>query len=537
MSMRPITEVAAELDLGPADLLPFGHHVAKLPLELLSRLGQRHRGQLVLVSAITPTPAGEGKTTVSVGLAQGLRRIGARALAALREPSLGPVFGKKGGGTGGGRARLEPSDRINLHLTGDLHAITAAHNLLAAMVDAALYFGKHDLDARRITWPRALDVNDRALRNLVIGLGGSADGVPRESSFAITAASEVMAILCLAQGIADLKQRLGRITVGLRKDKTRITAAEVGAAGPMAALLYDAVLPNLVQTAEGGPALVHGGPFANIAHGCSSVMATQAALGLADLVITEAGFGFDLGGEKFLHIKCPAAEVWPSVVVLVVTARALRSHGRGDLAAGLDHLDHHVEAAAAFGLRPIIAINVRSDDATEDLKALEAAAAARGLECAQIHCFQDGGAGSEELARLVVAASKRTAALAQAPTPRRLYALTDSIPDKLTAIARTMYGAAAIELGPEARAALPDLASAGDLPICVAKTNLSLTDDPHVIGRPQGHVLHVRALRAATGAGYILALCGHIMTMPGLPAQPAALGIDLAADGSVTGLT
>ncbi|MCA9678931.1 MAG: formate--tetrahydrofolate ligase [Myxococcales bacterium] len=532
--MRSIHEVAAELDLGDDDLLSFGPHMAKLRLSTVTRLSAKPRGRIVLVSAINPTPAGEGKTTVSVGLAQGLRRRGHRAVAALREPSLGPIFGIKGGGTGGGKSRLEPSDRINLHCTGDLHAVTAAHNLLAALVDNAINFRAGlDLEHRQVLWRRVLDMNDRFLRRIVIGLGGRTGGVPREDAFDITAASEVMAILSLARDIPDLKARLARIVVGFDRGGEPVTAGRLEAAGAMAALLHDAILPNMVQTTEGGPAFVHGGPFGNIAHGCSSVIATRAALGAADLVVTEAGFGFDLGAEKFFDIKCRAAGVWPSAVVLVVTARALRSHGRGDLAIGLDHLDHHVASVAAFGFKPVIAINVFPDDDPADLKAIAAAAAERGLGAAEVRCFTEGGAGAERLADLVAETAKASTA-----TPKFLYELDDPPLKKLENVARTIYGARAVELS---RAAKDELARAvadghGNLPVCVAKTHLSLSDDPRAVGRPRDHVLGVRGVRVSVGAGYILALAGEIVTMPGLPRQPASANIDLTDDGEIVGV-
>jgi formate--tetrahydrofolate ligase len=533
-STRAITEVAAEIGLSPEDLRPFGRHMAKLEPAALGRLRSRPPGRIVLVSAINPTRAGEGKTTVSIGLAQGLRRLGKRAALALREPSLGPVFGIKGGGTGGGRCRLEPSARINLHFTGDLHAVTAAHNLLAALVDNAINFGDVvNLDSRQVLWRRVLDMNDRCLREIVIGLGGPGNGVPREAAFDITAASEVMAVLCLAEGVADLKRRLGQIIVGFDHAGGPVTAARLGAVGPMAALLQDALLPNLVQSSEGVPAFVHGGPFGNIAHGCNSVLATRAAAGAADYAVTEAGFGFDLGAEKFFDIKCRSAGIWPDAVVLVTTVRALKVHGAGELRRGLDHLDHHVGNVRVFGFEPVVALNVFPDDTAAELAAVEADCAARGLAVARSLGFSEGGTGCLDLAaRVVEACGPRT------PAPRFLYPLDAAPEEKLACVARTIYGAREVVLSREARRDLDRVRTLGfaGLPVCVAKTHLSLSDDPAVVGRPHDHLFRVRALRIAAGAGYLLALAGDIVTMPGLPARPAATAIDLSDDGEVIGL-
>ncbi len=525
--MRPITEVAADLGLHADDLMLFGPHMAKVRLAALRRVEAAGlRGKIVLVSAINPTRFGEGKTTVSVGLAQGLRRLGKAAMLALREPSLGPIFGMKGGGTGGGRSRLEPSARINLHCTGDLHAITAANNLLAALIDNAVNFrAEVDLEHRQVLWRRVLDMNDRFLRHIVIGLGGRNDGVPREDRFDITAASEVMAVLCLARDVADLKARLARILVGFDRAGRPVTAASLRAAGAMAALLYDAILPNLVQTGEGGPAFVHGGPFGNIAHGCNSIVATRTAAALADYVVTEAGFGFDLGAEKFFDIKCRAADIWPAAVVLVVTARALNTHG-------LANLEQHVANVRAFGFDPVVAINVFAQDSEAELAGIEAAALARGLLVARFTGFRDGGAGAMALAERVLTAAHRP------PGPRRfLYELGDTPELKICKVARTIYGARDVEFSPQAQKDLERATGLGyaGLPICIAKTHLSLSDDPAAVGRPQFE-LNVRAVRIAAGAGYLLALTGDIMTMPGLPATPAAHAIDLDDSGEVTGI-
>ncbi|MFN7950411.1 MAG: formate--tetrahydrofolate ligase [bacterium] len=546
--MRPIGEVAREIGLGPDDLVLHGDAMAKVRLAALKRLESRaSRGAIVLVSAINPTKFGEGKTTVAIGLAQGLRRLDRQVALALREPSLGPVFGIKGGGTGGGRSTVEPSQRINLHFTGDLHAITAAHNLLAALVDNAVNFrGEIELEHRQVLWRRVLDMNDRFLRKIVIGLGGRAHGVPREDGFDITAASEVMAILCLARDVADLKARLGRILVGFDRAGAPVSAARLGATGAMAALLADAILPNLVQSAEGVPAFVHGGPFGNVAHGCNSVIATRAAAASADLVVTEAGFGFDLGAEKFFDIKCRAADLWPSAVVLVVTARALRFHG-GDtdgkatgaaaLAAlkhGLANLDRHVASVRVFGFEPVIAINRFAADAEAEIATIEAACGERGLRVARAAPFDQGGAGCEALARQVAAALER------APSTKHfLYALEDDPADKIRAVARTIYGADDVSF---TKQAARDLERArelgfGGLPICMAKTQSSLSDDPRQVGRPSGFELHVEQVRIAAGAGYLLPLTGEIVTMPGLPKRPHALDVDLTDDGEIVGIS
>ncbi|MBX3270545.1 MAG: formate--tetrahydrofolate ligase [Sandaracinaceae bacterium] len=528
--MRPIHEVAAELGVDPAHVLPYGRDKAKIELAALER--RAPRAKLVLVSAITPTKAGEGKTTTSVALAMGLAKIGERSVACLREPSLGPVFGIKGGGTGGGRAQLEPAADINLHFTGDLHAITSAHNLLSALIDNDLHFGAASgLDPRSVTWPRALDMNDRALRQVVVGLGGVNGGVPRETRFDITAASEVMAILGLASSMEDLTQRLGRIVVGHDRARAPVTAKDLGADVAMAALLKDALAPNLAQTREGTPALVHGGPFANIAHGCSSVLATRLGLAYADFVVTEAGFGFDLGGEKFFDIKCRAAGLWPDAVVLVVTARALASHGAGELAAGLANLDHHLESVRRFGVTPLVAINVFPDDSSADLSAIKRHCEAQGVACAQCRGFADGGEGARELASLA-----RDAARAGGGEPRFLYELEASYADKIEAVARGVYGADGVVVEAAAARVLDRLEASGvRLPICVAKTPLSISDDPSRVGRPRGFTITVREARLSAGAGFVVLLTGDVMTMPGLPKVPAARGVRLV-DGRIVGL-
>ena len=541
--MRLIENVAAELDLASHELIRYGDHMAKVQLPALRHKDETPSGKIILVSAINPTRAGEGKTTVSIGLAQGLKRIGKRVVVALREPSLGPIFGMKGGGTGGGRCQLEPSTRINMHFTGDIHAVGAAHNLLAAMLDNAIHFRSGlDLEQRQVFWRRVLDVNDRALRQVVIGLGGRSNGVPREASFDITAASEIMAILCLSEDIPDLKQRLGRILVGCDREGHPVTADKLQATGAMAALLQDAVMPNLVQTTEGVPAFVHGGPFGNIAHGCNSVMATKTAASKADYVVTEAGFGFDLGAEKFFDLKCRSSGLWPSAVVLVVTVRALRIHGCGEAVSGgpleeiergMEHLDHHVNSVRAFGFEPVISINCFEGDSESELNTIEAGCSDRGLRVARFTGFSEGGAGAEMLAQAIVAA-------AEAPTPaiRYLYGLEQPPEEKIAAVARTIYGASDIQFSRQARKDLKRVSDLGyeKLPICIAKTHLSLSDDPQRVGHPRDFVLPVESVRIAAGAGYLLAMTGDIVTMPGLPREPAACRIDLSDDGEVVGI-
>ncbi len=529
--MHPITDVADALGLHADDLVLFGRDKAKVALTALER-PKKGAGKLVLVSAINPTPAGEGKTTTSIGLAMGLRRLGVRAVLALREPSLGPVFGVKGGATGGGLARIEPAASINLHFTGDLHAITAAHNLLAAMVDNALHFRTSRLDPRRTSWGRALDMNDRSLRSVIVGLDG--EGVPRETRFDITAASEVMAVLCLASDLDDLRARLGRIVVGAGTDGKPVTAGELGAAEAMTALLVEALQPNLVQTLEGGPAFVHGGPFANIAHGCNSLLATRMALHYGDVVVTEAGFGFDLGAEKFLDIKCRVGGLWPDATVIVATLRALRAHGgpEASLTLGLANLERHLDTAAGYGLPAVVAINVFPDDAPEDLAQVAAAVAARGSVAVPCTGFRDGGAGGEELARAVQKALETPSSGA-----RFAYALEDAYPDKLHAIATKVYGADGVDFEPAARAALErfDRAFPG-LPVCVAKTQYSVSDNAKKLGRPTGFRVTVREARLAAGAGFVVALLGEMVTMPGLPKEPSALRVKVDSNGRIRGL-
>ncbi|HEV3121873.1 MAG TPA: formate--tetrahydrofolate ligase, partial [Isosphaeraceae bacterium] len=487
--MRPIAEVARELGIADKHLDPYGHDKAKVHLEALERSG-KEPGKLILVSAITPTPAGEGKTTMSIGLAQGLRRIGKRSVLALRQPSMGPVFGRKGGATGGGASRLEPSNVINLQFTGDFHAVTSAHNLLAAALDNRLHFGDTELDPRRVTWKRVLDMNDRALRKIVIGLGGTGQGVPRESGFDITAASEIMAILCLADSPADLRSRLERILVGYTREGRAVLASEMRVVGAMAAILNDAILPNLVQSREGTPAFVHGGPFANIAHGCNSVLATRMALALGDFCVTEAGFAFELGAEKFFDIKCRSAGLNPRAVVIVATVRALKMHGGLDLDAlgtanpaaverGLDNLAAHLDAATHFGKPIMVAINRFTADTADELERVHAFCKARNIPSATADVFGNGGAGAVKLAELVVEAT------AGPETPfRPLYPLDCPAEEKIETIAKKMYGADGVTILPEAQAKLRKARKLGygSLPICMAKTQDSLSDNAKLRG-------------------------------------------------------
>ncbi len=533
-SPRPILEVAAGLDLAPSQVVPYGFDKAKITLDALHS-GRPH-GRLVLVSAITPTDAGEGKTTTSIGLAQGFARLGHRVCLALREPSLGPTFGQKGGATGGGLARIVPESDINLHFTGDFHAIGAAHNLLAAMLDNHIHHGNSlDIDPRRVTWRRVIDMNDRALRHVVIGLGGVLEGVPRETGFDITPASEVMAALCLAEGYDDLRRRLARIVVALSAERKPVTAEDLRATGAMMVLLKDAMLPNLVQTCDGVPALVHGGPFANIAHGCNSVVATKLALARADWVVTEAGFGFDLGAEKFFDITCVSAGLDTAAVVLVATVRALKLHGGaskdrlaapdpGAVARGIGNLAKHVENIRIFGESPVVALNRFATDEDDEIGAVRAWCDAGGVPFAVSDVFARGGEGGTALVEAVMAHAERRG---KPFTP--LYDWREAIPVKMEKIARAMYGAREVAWTKEARRALDQIERLGfgGLPLCVAKTQKSLSDDPQAVGRPENFEISVRDVILAAGAGYVVPLLGEIMRMPGLPASPQAERMDL----------
>ncbi len=540
--IRPIADLARDLGIRPEHLIPYGRSAAKVELE--ARSSGRDPGRLVLVSAITPTPAGEGKTTTSIGLAQGLARIGERVCLALREPSLGPTFGVKGGATGGGRSTLHPAEDINLHFTGDMHAVTTAHNLLAALLDNHIHHGNAlGVDPRRVMWRRVVDLNDRALRQVVIGLGGVLQGVPRETGFDITPASEVMATLCLAEDLDDLRARLGRVIVAETFDRAPVRAADLKAVGALLVVLKDALKPNLVQTCEGVPAFVHGGPFANIAHGCNSVVATKMALAHADWVVTEAGFGFDLGAEKFFDIKCRTAGLDTAAVVLVATVRALKMHGgvrrdrleSPDPAAverGLPNLAKHVESIHTFCERPVVALNRFGADSPEEIEVVRRAAAELGAPFAVSDIFAAGGDGGVELARAVVAHAERTS---RPFCP--LYELSDPIPVKIGKVARLMYGAADVGYEPRAEKAIRDIEKLGygGLPVCVAKTQSSLSDDPKLVGRPEGFEVTVRDVLLAAGAGYVVPLLGEILRMPGLPATPQAEKVDLV-DGRVVGM-
>jgi len=545
LAPRPISEVAAALGLSAGEWRPYGDDIAKIDPALLDAPRRRSdTPRLVLVSAITPTAAGEGKTTTSIGLAQGLARLGESVCLALREPSLGPVFGMKGGGTGGGQSQLVPSERINLHFTGDFHAITSAHNLLAALLDNHLYWGNAlRIDPRRVLWKRVVDMNDRALRNVIVGLGGPGQGVPRETGFDITAASEVMAMLCLARNEEDLRARIARLLVAFTEDGAPVTAKDLAAAGAMGALLRDALWPNLVQTAEGVPALVHGGPFANIAHGCNSAIATRMALHCADWAITEAGFGFDLGAEKFFDIKCRSAGIEADAVVLVATVRALKLHGGVAAAAletpdpdavtrGLPNLDKHIENIHCFGERPVVALNRFSADRDDEIEVVRARCAELAVPFAVSDHFARGGEGAVELARLV----REQATGARSPF-RPLYRLEDSFPDKVLAVASRMYGARGVVLTKEAQRDLREVRRLGyeQLPVCIAKTPASLSDDPKLRGRPRDFDVTVRSIQINAGAGFLVALTGEILRMPGLPRRPLAESMDVR-DGEIVGV-
>jgi formate--tetrahydrofolate ligase len=543
-TLKPIEEIAARLSLSLHHLEPYGRFKAKIALDALRAASSRTPGKLVLVSAINPTPAGEGKTTTTVGLGQALARLGKNAAVAVREPSMGPVFGVKGGGCGGGRSQVLPMEDINLHFTGDIHAVTSAHNLLSAMLDNALFHGSVDLDVRQIRWRRVMDMNDRALRQVVIGLGGRLMGVPREEGFDITAASEVMAILCLASGPADLIERLSRIVIGFSGKGKAVTASAVQAPDAMAILLKDALKPNLVQTVEGVPAFVHGGPFGNIAHGCNSILATRMALGCADYVVTEAGFGFDLGGEKFLDIKCREAGLWPSAVVLVATVKALKVHGgmalndinKPDLKTlklGMSNLVKHAESVREYGLLPIVAVNRFVTDSEDELKLVVEESRALGLDARVIDVFSQGGEGGLPLAEAVVEACQDTTSPA-----RFLYPLEASIENKIRTVAQKIYGAADIALLPRARTDLERINTLGysNVPVCMAKTQLSLSDDPKLFGRPRDFTLTVREIRLSAGAGFCVPLTGEMLTMPGLAAKPAAIGMKMDANGKISGM-
>ena len=542
--LKPIRAIGERLAIPESALVPYGRDKAKVSADFTESLRDRPDGKLILVTAMTPTPAGEGKTTTTVGLGDGLNRIGRNAVMCLREPSLGPCFGMKGGAAGGGYAQVVPMEDINLHFTGDMHAIGAAHNLLSAMIDNHIYWGNgHDLDARRIAWRRVVDMNDRALRDIAVSLGGVGNGFPRQTGYDITVASEIMAVFCLADGLADLRRRLGQIVVGSRRDRSSVTARDLKADGAMTVLLKDALRPNLVQTLEHNPAFVHGGPFANIAHGCNSVTATAAALKLADYVVTEAGFGADLGAEKFFDIKCRKAGLEPDAVVVVATVRALKMHGgvaRDALGtenvpaveAGFANLARHLENISKYGVPAVVAINRFSADTDAEIRAVEMLAAEHGAAAVGCTHWADGGAGTEALARKVVELAE------QGGNFRPLY--PDDMPlwGKIGTIAREIYRAGGVEAPAAVRDALARFEADGfaRVPICMAKTQYSFSSDPALRGAPEGHTIPVREVRLSAGAEFVVAICGDIMTMPGLPRVPAAEAIGLGEAGEVVGL-
>ncbi|WP_079530080.1 formate--tetrahydrofolate ligase [Halobacillus hunanensis] len=543
--MQPIRNIASKLLLEADDFEPYGHYKAKLSDGLLNKLSDRPAGQVILTTSINPTPAGEGKSTVTVGLGQALNRLGHQAIIALREPSLGPTMGIKGGAAGGGYSQVVPMQEINLHFTGDIHAITTANNALAAFIDNHVHQGNElQIDPRRVVWKRVLDINDRALRHVNVGLGGPTQGVPREDGFTITVASEIMAILCLADDLQDLKERLSRIVVGYTYGKEPVTVHQLGFEGALTLLLKDAIKPNLVQTLENTPAIIHGGPFANIAHGCNSVMATKIAAKLADYVVTEAGFGADLGAEKFLDIKTRAGEFEPAAVVIVATIRALKMHGGVDrnhleeenieaLNQGISNLKKHIETIEQFNLPFVVAVNKFPTDTEAELDFLLYWCNSNGVEVALADVFSKGGEGGIELARKVIeGCEKKTGTLSYT------YDLEDSIEEKIHKIVTKIYGGSHVDFTQKARKQLLQLYKEGhhNLPICMAKTQYSLSDDPELLGRPEGFTVTVRELRASVGAGFIVALTGDVMTMPGLPKKPAALHMDVTDAGLITGL-
>ena len=541
---RPMTEIGAKLGIPEDSLIPYGRDKAKVAAQFITGLNGRTDGKLILVTAINPTPAGEGKTTTTVGLGDGLQRIGKKTAICIREASLGPNFGMKGGAAGGGYAQIVPMEEMNLHFTGDFHAITAAHNLLSAMIDNHIYWGNElEIDERRITWKRVMDMNDRALRDVVVGLGGVSNGFARQTGFDITVASEVMACLCLSKDLDDLQERLGRIVVAYRRDRTPITCAQIGADGAMVVLLKEAMQPNLVQTLEHTPAFVHGGPFANIAHGCNSVIATQTALKLADYVVTEAGFGADLGAEKFFDIKCRKAGLKPAAAVIVATVRAMKMNGgvaKADLGTenveavvrGCPNLGRHIANTKSFGVPVVVAINHFTTDTEAEIQAVKDYAASQGAEAIVCKHWADGGAGAEDLARKVVALTEVESHFAP------LYPDDMSLFDKIDTIARRIYHAGEVIADKKIRDQLREWEAAGHgkLPICMAKTQYSFSTDPNLRGAPSGHTVPIREVRLSAGAGFIVVICGEIMTMPGLPRVPAAASIRLNAAGETEGL-
>ncbi|MDD7339071.1 MAG: formate--tetrahydrofolate ligase [Eubacteriales bacterium] len=543
--MKDITEIAATLNIDDEDLIQYGHYKAKVDLRVFDKLKDKKDGKLILVTAINPTPAGEGKTTVNIGLSMALNKLGKKAISALREPSLGPSFGVKGGAAGGGYAQVVPMADINLHFTGDFHAITSANNLISAMLDNHIHQGNEQgIDVRRVVWKRCVDLNDRALRNVIVGLGGKPNGYPREDGFDITVASEIMAILCLSTSLENFKERVSRVIIAYRRDGSPVYVKDINAQGAVTLLMKDAIMPNLVQTLENTPALIHGGPFANIAHGCNSIMATKLGMKLADYTVTEAGFGADLGAEKFLDIKCRFGELKPSAAVIVATIRALKHHGgankedydKEDLQAlekGFANLEKHIENIKKFGLPPVVAINRFPSDTENEIKFMEEKLAAMGIECALTEVFTKGGDGALELAKKVVKVCDEDKA-----DFKPLYDVNLSIKEKLEIIAKEVYGADGVEFTVPATKNIKNLEKLGldKMPICVAKTQYSLSDNPDLLARPEGFHIVVREVKVSNGAGFLIALTGSIMTMPGLPKVPAADKIDILPSGEIVGL-
>ena len=546
VKLNPIREIGEKLGIAEEDLHYYGRFKAKIPLSYLQPAEVQQQKTLILVSAISPTPAGEGKTTMSIGLHEGLCRLGKNSIVVLREPSLGPVFGIKGGATGGGHAQVLPMEDINLHFTGDFAAVEKAHNLLAALIDNNIQSKTRslDIDPRTVLWKRVMDMNDRALRQTIVGLGGTGNGIPRETGFDITAASEIMAILCLSESLSDLKRRLGNIFVGFTRDRQPVYARDLHAEGAMAALLKDAIKPNLVQTIEGNPALIHGGPFANIAQGTNTIIATRMGLSLADMVVTEAGFGADLGAEKFLDIKCQSAGFSPRIVTLVATIRALKYHGGHDLKAltdanssavekGLPNLAKHLENIKQFGLPAVVAINRFPTDTDEEIAVVQKFCAAQGVRAEVVTAWADGSAGSEALAKAVLETLENESAEFQP-----MYTWNQPVEEKIAAIATRIYGAARVEYTAQARRDLRRIDKLGlqELPVCIAKTQKSLSDDPKLLGRPTDFTITVREIEIAAGAGFLVPITGSMMRMPGLPGTPAAEAIDISDDGEISGL-
>lgn len=543
--MKDITEIAAHLNIDDEDLIQYGHYKAKVDLRVFDKLKDKKDGKLILVTAINPTPAGEGKTTVNIGLSMALNKLGKKAISALREPSLGPSFGVKGGAAGGGYAQVVPMADINLHFTGDFHAITSANNLISAMLDNHIHQGNEQgIDIRRVVWKRCVDLNDRALRNIVVGLGGKSNGYPREDGFDITVASEIMAILCLSTSLENFKERVSRVIIAYRRDGSPVYVKDIKAQGAVTLLMKDAIMPNLVQTLENTPALIHGGPFANIAHGCNSIMATKLGMKLADYTVTEAGFGADLGAEKFLDIKCRFGDLKPSAAVIVATIRALKHHGgatkenydKEDLVAlekGFANLEKHIENIKKFGLPAIVSINRFPSDTENEIKFIEDRLAKMGVECSLTEVFAKGGDGALDLAEKVIKVCDEDKA-----NFKPLYDVNLSIKEKLEIIAKEVYGADGVEFTVPAMKNVKNLEKLGldKMPICVAKTQYSLSDNPDLLARPEGFHIVVREVKVSNGAGFLIALTGSIMTMPGLPKVPAADNIDILPSGEIVGL-